>query len=265
MLTRLRRSLRSERGVTLAELMVAMTLTTIVGTMGTSFFVGASNAGNHTLASNQGTGDARLTLDSWTSMIRVAGWLDPNTMADRFEEITPTKIVFYANVGNRNSTSSTVGDRTKVALMLDVTDASTGRGQLVEVLFGPDNTTPTSVRQLAFNAGPTGGAWVFTPYNQAGAAVDLSQPLCVDGTTPTTGLCAQAPAGPGPAGAGLLDPSLAAGTHTVVPGTLRGDGSANAMLANVGRIDIAFTVSDPSGTTTMDFASSASVSSGFPS
>ena len=68
-----------DRGITLAELMVSMTLTTILGTMAVLFFVGATHAGYRTVLTNQNTSDARLTLDSWTNMLRVAGWLDPNT------------------------------------------------------------------------------------------------------------------------------------------------------------------------------------------
>ena len=257
-LDRLRRS--GDAGITLAELMVAMTLTAIVGTMSTSFFVGASHAGNSTIATNQSTADARLTLDNWTGMLRVAGWLDPTGKADRFEEVTPTKIVFYANLANRNTASSVATAPTKVALLLDVTDVATGRGHLVQVVFGSDNTTPVAVRQLALDARARPGSWVFTPYNQTGVAVDTSQPLCLNGSTPAPGLCAKAPTG-----AGLLDPQLAAGTHQVLAGPLTGDGSADSMLANIGRIDIGFTVQDPSGQTTQDYASSASVSSGFPS
>ena len=70
MLTRPRQGLRTLRkgdtGMTLAELMVAMGLTTIVGMMATSFFVSATHVGTTTISSNQNAADARVTLDSWT-------------------------------------------------------------------------------------------------------------------------------------------------------------------------------------------------------
>ena len=264
MLTALPRRLRRlhcvDAGITLAELLVAMVITTIIGTMATSFFVSATHVGTTTISSNQNAADARITLDSWTSQLRLAGWFDTTNKVDRFEEITPTKIVFWANLANRNATDGTSGALTKVALMLNVTDVTSGRGQLVQVVFKSDNTTTQSVRQLGFDAQPRSGSWVFTPYSQADAVVDTSQPLCLNNGSAVAGLCAHAPAG-----AGLLDPTLAAGTHTVVQGPLTGDGTADAILANIGRIDIGFVVRDPSGTTTMDYASSASVSSGFPS
>jgi hypothetical protein len=255
-----------DSGVTLAELMVSMILTTILGTMAVLFFVGASHAGYKTVLTNQNTGDARLTLDDWTSMLRVAGWLDPSTEADRFEEITPTKIVFYANLSNRPTPIGAFpapAATTKVALMLRVGTTGTGIGQLVEVTFKPDNTTAKSVRVLGFNAQATAGLPVFQPYSRAGSVLDLTQLGCLSGTTPTAGLCLQS----GPAGAGMLDPTVASGSLAVSSGTLRGNPAVKVdkVLNQVGSVGIAFTALDPSKTSSMAFSSLASVSSGFPS
>jgi hypothetical protein len=256
-----------DRGVTLAELMISMILTTILGTMAVMFFVGASHAGYKTVLTNQNSGDARLTLDSWTSMLRVAGWLDPSLQADRFEEITSTKIVFYANLNNRatavSGSFSAPQATTKVALMLRVSTPGTGMGQLVEVTFKPDNTTVQSVRQLGFNAKATGGQPIFQPYSRIGSPIDLAQLGCLDGTTPTAGLCLQT----GQAGSGRLDPSIAAGSLAVTTGTYRGNPALNVdrALNQIGSIAIAFTALDPTETSSMDFASLASVSSGYPS
>jgi type II secretory pathway pseudopilin PulG len=249
---------RGEAGMTLAELVVASALTIVIGTMATTFFVAVIHTTSRVTLANQQTGDARATLDSWTSLLRLAGWLDPNTMADRFEELTPTKIVFYANLNNRGSADQTVGAPTKVALFLD--DGGAGTGQLVEIVFQADNTTPRSVRQLGFEAAATNGSWIFTPYNRLGGAVDTSALGCQSGQSAVTGLCLKAPTG-----AGLLDPQFGPATHAVVSGPLRGNGSADATLQSIGRIDIAFTVSGPANTAAMDYASSASVSSGFSS
>jgi Tfp pilus assembly protein FimT len=256
-----------DRGVTLAELMVSMILTTILGTMTVFFFVGASHAGYKTVLTNQNSGDARLTLDSWTSMLRVAGWLDPSLKADRFEEITSTKIVFYANLDNRSTAISgsftAPAATTKVALMLRVSSPGTGVGQLVEVVFKADNTTVKSVRQLGFNAKATGGLPVFQPYSRSGSAVDLTQLGCLSGTTPTAGLCLQS----GQAGAGMLDPSIGAGSLAVSSGNYRGNPAlkVDKVLNQIGGIAIAFTALDPSNTSSMAFTSLASVSSGYPS
>ena len=267
MLTRVRAAQRrrlaeqaGDAGVTLAELMVAMTLSMILGTMTVLFFVSASHIGSRTILTNQDTSDARITLDSWTSLIRVAGWLDLANKADRFEMITPTKIVFYANVNNRDVHDlSNVQPVTKIALLLNAPTAGAD-GQLVEVRFAADNSTPLAVRQLSINAAQTNGAWVFTTRDQAGGLVDTSVQGCLINGTPASGLCAKAPAAPS---AGLLDPTLTAG-HTVVAGPRTGDGSVDGVLANVGRIDIAFTVADPKHLSSADFTSSATVNSGFP-
>ena len=272
MLSGLRRAARSrlgadDRGVTLAELMISMILTTILGTMAVLFFVGSSHAGYKTVLTNQNSGDARLTLDSWTSMLRVAGWLDPSLKADRFEEITSTKIVFYANLSNRSTAVSGAftapAATTKIALMLRVATPGTGVGQLIEVVFQPDNTTVKSVRQLGFNAKATGSLPIFQPYSRSGSAVDLTQLGCLNGSTPAAGLCMQS----GQAGSGMLDPSIGASSLAVTSGSLRGNPALNVdkALNQIGSIAIAFTALDPSNTSSMAFTSLASVSSGYPS
>lgn len=198
-------------------------------------------------------------------MLQVADWVDPNSMTDRFELITPTKIVFYANLANRSTTGSAgipaVTAPTKIALMLDITDTAAGSGRLVEVVFAADNTTPASVRQVALGASRTGGSWLFTPYNRTGGPVDVAHPHCLSGAAavPVTGLCAAAPIN------SMLDPTLVEGpTLAVDDGPLHGDGSATALLGSVARIDIAFTIALPGGASD-DYATSAAVNSRFPS
>jgi Tfp pilus assembly protein PilW len=256
-----------DRGITLAELMVSMTLTTILGTMAILFFVGATREGYRTVLTNQNSGDARLTLDSWTNMLRVAGWLDPNTEADRFEEITPTKIVFYANLNNRVASTSAPYSAptptTKVALMLRVSNAATGVGQLIEVTFKSDNTTVATVRQLGFSAKATGSTPIFQPYARTGSPVDMTKQACLSGSTVTTGLCLQS----GQPGSGMLDPKVGVTGLSVSSGPLRGNPANNVdkTLNQIGSIGIAFTVLDSSNTSSMNYTSLASVSSGYPS
>jgi hypothetical protein len=263
----LRARLVGDRGITLAELMVSMTLTTILGTMAVLFFVGATREGYRTVLTNQNSGDARVTLDSWTGMLRVAGWLDPNTETDRFEEITATKIVFYANLNNRATATTgpynAPSPTTKVALMLRISNATTGIGQLIEVIFKADNTTVKSVRQLGFSAKATGSTPIFQPYSRAGSPLDLSLNGCVSGGTPTAGLCLQT----GQSGAGMLDPTVAASGLSVSSGSLRGNPSlkVDKSLNQVGSIGVSFTALDSSNTSSMNFTSLASVSSGYPS
>jgi hypothetical protein len=200
-------------------------------------------------------------------MLRVAGWLDPNTEADRFEEITATKIVFYANLNNRVASTSAPysapSATTKVALMLRVSNASTGIGQLIEVTFKSDNTTVATARQLGFSAKATGSKPIFQPYSRSGSPLDLTQQGCRSGSTATAGLCLQS----GQPGSGMLDPTVSATGLSVSSGLLRGNPSLNVDKAmnQIGSIGIAFTVLDSSNTSSMDYTSLASVSSGYPS
>jgi len=267
------RRLRGESGITLMELVVTMAIGTVIGAMATQFFVTAYHSGYGSVNTNQNTADARITLDSWTSNLRVADWFDPATLrssnvADRFELITPTKIVFYASLGNRPA--GVVGDPasvTKVALLLNPNPSDPTTGQLVQILFRADNVTPLSVRQLAFKAGQSTdpntsqSKWLFTPYDKSGSALSTSATKCVNSSGGAViGYCYSPPSG-----TGTYDPRLTPGTHNVVTGTLHGDGSANATLANVGRIDIAIRLMDSNKTHLNDFTSSVAVNSVFPS
>lgn len=265
MLTKLRGRCGRDRGITLIELVVAMTVTTIVGAVAINFFITSTQDGTKATLTNQATADARVTLDSWTSLLRVAGWLDRSAQTDRFEEITPTKIVFYANLNNLASSDQTTGAATKVALMLRVTNSSTGAGQLVQVVFGSDNTTPKSVRIVALDVTPSGGAGepIFQPYTEAGGPIDPSDTYGCYAHGAQLGLCLQSP----PAGAGMLDPQLGTTSLTVSSGPLRGNPSldVDSTLQSIAGVNIVFTATDSTNVAPVQFSGSASVNSGFPS
>jgi hypothetical protein len=248
MLTRRRVSPADDEGMTLAELLVSCTVGMIVLTFGTLFFVSTSRSSDHTAQVDQALGSARTVLGRWNAFVRVAGWLDPATTTDRFEEITPTKLVFYAGLGNRSSGDLQLTAVTKVALMLD-RPAGSATGRLVEVVFGPDNRTPRSVRRLPFQAGPSGTSPVFQPYNVIGGDVGVDNTQgCLQNGVPAVGLCLQAP----PSGAGLLDPQLtgSSGNLTVTSGPLVGNPGlkVDQILNSVAGIRIAFTAYSSAGT-----------------
>lgn len=253
------------------ELVVTMALSLVVGTMVTMFFVTVNHLGYKTASDNGDTGDARLTLDSWTSKLRVAGWLDSSLKVDRFEQITPTKIVFWSNLNNRDINSGTldVGPSTKVALWIEETYPSTHEGSLIEAIWlnGPD--AAPRVRQLTIRAKAANATgWVFQPFTSGGTSPDLTAKYCQDSSTgaAVVGLCYQLPATPTPSQSqGPTDPVFQAGTHNVVSGPLVGTGVANSILDGIGRIDIAVTISDPSGQYSTGFTSSAAINSGFKS
>lgn len=271
MLSRLRRSAarrlgnRDDAGISLTELIVSMALTSILMAIGGTFLITSMHTTADTTLTNGQTADARLTLDSWIAKLRVASYLD-SAHTDRIEELTPNKIVFYANLDNRNTNTFTVGSVSKVVLMLKQTNAASGDGQLIEIVFQGNTTTPTSVRRIALNARPVDGPGtsIFTGYRYDGSELDpASFRGCRSGTTVTSGLCLQAL----PAGAGVADPTVGLASNAVTSGDLTGnpaddvDSYLNAVVA----IKIGFTVSDTADTVSQNYQSEAALNSGYAS
>ena len=261
MLSRLRN--RDDAGVTLAELIVAMTLTSILMAIGGTFLITSMHSTNKTTLTNQQTADARLTLDSWTAKLRVAAFLD-SAQTDRIEVLTPSKIVFYANLNNRTGNDFNVGPVSKVVLMLKQTNATTGDGQLIEIVFQGNTTTPTSVRRIALNARPIAGrkTAIFTAFNYIGAELNpASYNGCKSGATVKTGLCLQTPA----AGSGMADPTVGLTSNTVTAGTLTGNPGLNVdgILQSIVAVKIGFTVSDTNDTVSQNYQSMVALNSGY--
>jgi len=266
MLTRLRE--RDDAGLTLAELVVSMTLLTILLAIGGTFFVTAIRSTNSTTLTNQQTADARLTLDSWTAKLRVAAWLD-SAQTDRFEVVTSNKIVFYANLDNRATTDFTVGPVSKVVLMLKTTNAATGDGQLIEIVFQGNTTTPTYVRRLALNARAIGGVGtaVFTPFNFAGGEINPSSYNgCYANGAVKAGMCLRTL----PSGAGMIDPTVGLTSNAVTAGALTGNptqsgytDNVDSVLQSIVAVKIGFTVSDTADTVNQNYQSMAAVNSGY--
>ena len=269
MLKRLRN--RDDAGMTLAELIVAMTLTSLLMAMGGTFLITSMHTTNKTTLTNEQTADARLTLDSWTAKLRVAAFLD-SAQTDRIEELTPSKIVFYANLDNRDTSDFTVGPVSKVVLMLKQTNAATGDGQLIEIVFQGNTTTPTSVRRIALNARPIGGKGtaIFTAYSYLGTEINpASYNDCKSGAGVAVGLCLPTL----PAGAGMVDPTIGLTSNTVTAGPLTGiptnpNGSnttdhPDTILQGLVAIKIGFTVSDTNDTVSQNYQSMAALNSGY--
>ena len=235
-LHRLRDARAGDDGFTLMELVVAMSLMTIIAALTTTFFVGMEHASQKTVDLNVSTANARVALDSWTNLLRLADSpTDPGAGANRFLDITPTSAVFYANVDNR---STTAGQRTAP---WEISLALRG-GQLVEDDYqstdpsSPDPSypsTPTAVHYYSDGtagndtATSTGGAWVFQPYVATGIG--------------------QAPL--------LTEPDDCSGG---VAGICSGTGDAATILQTVTRVDISFTIKNVSGVTE-SFTSSAEI------
>jgi hypothetical protein len=229
--SRISRGETRDAGVSLIELAVAMTLMSIIGAMTLLFFTSMSTATTKTVDGNISTASARNALEDWTRLLSLAD--SPQTAgsgAGRFEQITATTAIFYANTNNNRATNAAPRTApTKVFLALE-------NGQLVERDYAPIPNvvpasypaTPTTTRYLATHVLLTPASpRLFTPYI-AGSPPQLSVPNdCAGGTD---GLCAGVPA-------------------------------ADAILPTIIRVDVAFSVRSASGVQ-QDFASSAVITGG---
>lgn len=230
MLTGVRARLRTVRcgadaGVTLVELLVGMALSTIIAAMTLALFVNVND-------STQGSTDraivgaqARTVLQSWTSYLHVADGPTYGNPSHRFEWITSTEMLFYADLGNRASSSAdAVTAPTTVWLRL------TG-GRLIEELFNYGSTTPKACRILADHVTSsalfTASDLTYTPMptEQLGAPLAVGGPGCTE-----------------------LPPSVS-----------QTDLGAVARLQQVARIEIDFSVTDTRGKRTLPFRATADV------
>lgn len=225
MLTQLRSRLASttgDSGISLSELLVTMGLMTIAGSMATAFLVTSSKASNMTLERGYNVSQARLTLDSWTNLLKVTDSIyAPGSKKGQFVRITPTEIKFYASLNNRDNAG--FGTPTLVDLSLE-------NGELVERHYDGATGALRSTRNLASGAAATG--WVFTPY--AGTSkLPLTEQDCLSGSAHVDGFC------------GAFD-SASSGTA-----------AGETQLETVTRVDIAFTVTDHANLAPTSFTSSA--------
>jgi Tfp pilus assembly protein PilV len=222
-----------DAGVSLIELVVAMTLMTVVGTLTLTFFITMNSADRKTVDANIATASARNALESWTRLLSLADSKQgAGSGAGRFEQITPTGAVFYANVNNRATATSARTAPTKIFLSLEAAANAADGQQLVERDYAPISSvapstypvTPTHQRYLASNVVISG--WLFTPY-VLGSPPTISEPNDCNGAG---GLCA-------------------------------GDLGADAILPTIVRVDISFAV-QPSPGVALSFSSSAVITGG---
>jgi hypothetical protein len=226
-LTVLRRRLRATRGedgISLVELLVAMGLSTIIGAMTLALFLNVNGSSQRTVDRSIDAAQARSVLLSWTSYLQVADGPRYGDPSHRFEWITPTDMFFHADLGNRGGDPDTVDAPTGVWLRL------TG-GRLIEEQFAAGATDPSVCRILAGNVTApalfTAADLTFAPMT----GQDLGRPM--------------ATGGPG---------------CTDLPGPVSQDDlNAVATLQKVGRIVLAFSITDTRGTSTLPFTSTADV------
>jgi len=184
---------RSERdaGITLIELVVAMTLATIVATLATMLFVTSSNVNAKTTDANVASSSARAALDSWASLISLAdsptiyynnsGVPQPGNTSQapaagsssyRFVKVSATELTFWADIDNRLGSAASPcpngsctsaaqptgrGPATYVDLAWVPTSSGSSTGALVETRYVPGSTTTVAATRTLIPSGVTPG------------------------------------------------------------------------------------------------------------
>ena len=237
---------RDDAGLTLTELIVAMTLSMIVMAITLNFFIGSLTSSAATTSQSIDTAQARVILDNWSSLIRIA---DANGVSSsspagsaRFALPDADDLVFYANVGNLGSTSA----RTAPTLIwLSLSD-----GQLIQKAYRADspNADP-SVIPATYSTYPASPA---TTQILAGCSSSTAATACgMPGTVSSGGLFAAYYSATGCPSTALSS----AGLCTIDPNS---PGSLNDAVA----IGISFTVTANDGQHGKTFTTLASVSGG---
>lgn len=218
----------TDSGFTLIEVLVTMVIAGIVGALTMRLVVMVSASAGATSDRAVNSGRATSLMQAWSGYLSVID--DPSAsglVTNRFEWLTPTSVLFYADLYNRSGAVSTTGAPTMIWLRLDAT------GQLVEEQFPAQPTSYpaawTTCRPLLTNV--TQGS-VFTAYNALGNALTALNL----GTAATVGNgCQQLPSAP---------PSQNSKSNATVV----------ANLQTVASVGIAFTVLDHGGGHPLNFS-----------
>jgi hypothetical protein len=242
------RTMRSDAGVTLAELVVAMGLATLIATVTMFVFVSTSSAVNSVGDSFNASGSARAALQSWQTLIAAAdapqttNTCPTGTTGHRFEWLTSTETLFYADLHNR-AADGTCTPQTMVWLALR-------KGRLLEARYtiaaGQTAYSQAVCRTLSFATHATASAGaLFTP-NPGQVLTSVDYGATFASTTPFAAVtgCANAPTSV---------------STTAVSDT---DTSANNALAQVNSVGIDFTLTDQTGKHTQTYDTTVTVLGG---
>jgi hypothetical protein len=239
---RRRRQTLGDAGVSLIELVTSMTLMAILGLITARFFItvdSSSTASTDRAVNAHSAGDVTL---AWTNYLRVADGPTAGSVSNRFEWLTNTDVLFYADINNRSVTGSGINTTSPPTMMWLRLDS---KNVLIEEQFPSTaavGTKPTTCRRLLANVtAPT----LFAPADTLGVPIPMGpNPPAEDlgaseAPTPTAG-CQNLP---------VTVPS-----HLSKP-----DANATANLTNIGSVVINFTVADTKNKHSIQFTSVAAL------
>ena len=149
----------NDAGATLTELIVAMTLSVILGAVTLTMFVTVNGSAASSTDRTIGSSQARDALQSWSGYLAVSDGPVSGSTSHRFEWISAHDMLFYADLNNRAGSAARSAPSI-IWLRLD------GNQQLVEEQFASYSTFPasySSCRILATGVTST----TFTPYTTA--------------------------------------------------------------------------------------------------
>jgi type II secretory pathway component PulJ len=219
--------LRSDAGMSLTELLVAMGLSTIIGAMTLGLFVKMTDTTTRSTDRTTDSSAARNTIQAWTNYLRVADGPVAGSRVSRIEWLTANDMLFYADLLNRSGATGTTSAPTMIWLRRDT------KNNLVEEQFpaaAAAGATPTLCRALVGRV--SGSLPVFTGEDSKYRPVSAGQ-----APTASAG-CQKLP--------------------VTVPSQQRNpDLAAQATLQNVYLIDINFRITDSLGKHPIEFDSQA--------
>ena len=235
----------ADAGVSLMELLVSMLLMTILGTLTLMLFLSVDTSTAATTDRTINTASARAALEGWTADLQVADGTTAGSKTNRFEWLTATDILFYADINNRSMTDlGTTGGPVMLWLRLDASN------QLVEEQFpstAAQGTAPTVCRILS--------SGVSEAVTTDGTTTPVFTPLDTDGNVVTgvdsTGNAAN--------GMGIA-PAPSSGCQNLpvtVPSQGSPDEAVQSNLSNVRSVTIDFQVRDTRGGHPIEFTSQA--------
>lgn len=239
-----------DSGITLMEVLVASTLSLILGMMTIAIFLNVNTTASATTDRTISTADARQTVQAWAAYLRVADGTTAGSRSNRLEWFSSSDILFYADITNR--TMAAPGTTTAPAMVWLRRDSA---NNLVEELFAStaaQGASPTRCRVLVRNVSasviPDPKDSTKTVTLPLFGAYDYSENAMVPGT-----------------GSGQLDlgaaPAPTSGCQalpvTVPSQSKKPDTNAQSNLQNVFSISIDFTVLDTKNQHPIAFSSQA--------